>query len=114
MIRTLRTIHGIKSASGANRLIYYFKKIPVLGKHIKGDIYSNVTLKQVLAVIVVILRIVWGFLLTFAYLGLVVYLPILLTSKEIPPAAQYDLFLHIFVCLSFVVAAVCVYFTAYS
>lgn len=106
MIRTLRTIHGIKSASGANRLIYYFKKIPVLGKHIKGDIYSNVMLKQVLAVIVVILRIVRGFLLTFAYLGLVVYLPILLTSKELPTSAQYDLFLHIFVCLSFVVAAV--------
>lgn len=106
MIRTLRTIQEIKIASGANRLIYYFKKMPVLGKRIKGDVYSNAALKQVLTVIVVILRILWGFLSTFAYLGLVVYLPIILTSKQLPLSAQYDLFLHIFVSLSFIVAAV--------
>lgn len=106
MIRTLRTIQGIRSASGANRLIYYFKMIPMIGKLAKDDYYSNVTLKQVLSVIVVILRILRGFLSTFAYLGVVVYLPVIVRSKELPLTEQYDLFLHIFVILSFVVAAV--------
>lgn len=106
MIKTLRTIQAIRIASGANRLIYYFNRIPIVGKLLKDDIYSNAALKQAFAVVVVILRILWGFLSTFAYLGLVVFLPVILTSREMPLAEQYDLFLHIFVSLSFVVASV--------
>ncbi|WP_313640840.1 hypothetical protein [Paenibacillus sp.] len=106
MIRTLRSIQRIRGSSGANRLIYYFKKLPVLGKLLKDDIYSNVALKQIFAGIVLVLKVLWGFLNKFAYLGIVVYLPIVLTNKELPLAEQYALFLHIFVVLSFIVAAV--------
>ncbi|AIQ22803.1 hypothetical protein NSQ90_07925 [Paenibacillus sp. FSL H7-0737] len=106
MISTLRSIQRIRGSSGANRLIYYFKKLPVLGKLLKGDIYSNIALKQVFAGIVLALKVVWGFLGKFAYLGIVIYLPIVLTHKELPHAEQYALFLHIFIVLSFIVAAV--------
>lgn len=106
MISTLRTIQAIRGSSAANRLIYYFKKLPVLGKLLKGDIYSNIALKQFFAWIALILKVFWGFLSKFAYLGIVVYLPIVLLHKEMPLAEQYALFLHIFIILSFIVAAV--------
>lgn len=106
MLRTLRTIQGIRGSSGANLLIYYFKKIPGIGKLLKGEIYSNIQLKQIFAWVVLVFKVLWGFLNKFAYLGIMIYLPVVLTSKDLPIAQQYALFLHIFVIISFVVAAV--------
>ncbi|MHA6531460.1 hypothetical protein [Paenibacillus sp. BAC0078] len=106
MISTLKTIMEIRGASGANRLLYYFGRIPVLGKLINDSVYSRATLKKTFTVLAVILRIIWGFLSKFAYLGIIVYTPILLTTKELPVSEQYDLYLYVLVLLSFIVGAV--------
>lgn len=106
MIRTLRSIQNIRGSSGANRLIYFFKKLPFIGKVLKGDIYSNVELKQIFAWIVLVLKVLWGFINKFAYLGIMVYLPIILTNKDLPLTEQYTLFIHTFVVLSFIIGAV--------
>lgn len=106
MFRTLRTIQRVRGSSGANLFIYYFKKIPGIGKMLKGEIYSNIQLKQIFAWVVFVFKVLWGFLNKFAYLGIIIYLPVSLISKDLPIAQQYALFLHIFVVISFVVAAV--------
>lgn len=96
----------IRGASGANRVLYYFGRLPVLGKLINDSIYSRRALKKTFTAVAIILRIIWGFLSKFAYLGLIVYTPILLTNKELPVSEQYDLYLYVLVLLSFVVGAV--------
>lgn len=106
MIKTLNTILDIRGASGANRLIYYLQRLPVIGKMAKNDLYSRTGLKKTLTVIVLILKIIWGFLTKFAYLGIVVYWPVITIGKELPPAEQYQLYLQVLVIISCVVAAV--------
>lgn len=106
MIDTLRLIMQIRGASGANRLLYYFKRFPVIGNKIKDEVYSRTSLKNMLAVIVTILKVLWGFLSKFAYLGFMIYLPLMYASSELPPSEQYQQYLHMLVTVSFGVAAV--------
>ncbi|MBW4085515.1 hypothetical protein [Paenibacillus sp. S150] len=106
MISTLKSIMEIRGASGANRLLYYFGRIPLLGRLMNDSVYSRTALKRTVTILAAILKILWGFLSKFAYLGLIVYLPVLLTARELPASGQYDLYLHILVLLSFVVAGV--------
>ncbi|WP_379160353.1 hypothetical protein [Paenibacillus sp. sgz5001063] len=106
MISTLNTIMEIRGASGANRLLYYFGKLPVVGKLVNDSVYSRTSLKKKFTILVLILKIIWGFLSKFAYLGLIVYLPVLLTAKELSLSEQYDLYLHVLVLISFGVSVV--------
>ncbi|KWX80666.1 hypothetical protein AMQ84_02940 [Paenibacillus riograndensis] len=106
MINTLNTIMKIRGASGANRLLYYFGRLPLIGKLMNDSVYSKASLKKTFTIAVLILKMIWGFLSKFAYLGLVVYLPVQLAVKELPLAEQYDLYLYILVLLSFGVGAV--------
>ncbi|UQZ35721.1 hypothetical protein C2I18_20645 [Paenibacillus sp. PK3_47] len=106
MINTLKTIMGIRSASGANRLLYYLKGFPVIGKRIKDEVYSWENLKKALALIVTVLKVLWGFLNKFAYLGLVIYWPLMLLSSGLTPSALYQQYLHVLVVISFLVAPV--------
>ncbi|WP_054939640.1 hypothetical protein [Paenibacillus ihuae] len=106
MFSTLNSIIEIRGASGANRLMYYFGRIPLLGKVMNDSVYSRSGLKKTFTAIAVILNILYGFLSKFAYLGLVVFFPIMLAGKELPLSQQYDLYLHVVVLLSFGVSAV--------
>ena len=106
MISTLKGIMEIRGMSCANRLMFYFRKLPVLGKLVPASVYSETALKQTLAVIVYVLKAIWGFLAKFAYLGLLVYWPVLLAGRNVPHQEQYNLYLQVLICISFIVAAV--------
>ncbi|AIQ28452.1 hypothetical protein P40081_09875 [Paenibacillus sp. FSL P4-0081] len=108
MISTLKAIMEIRGMSGANRLIFYFRKIPVIGKLLPASAYAETALKRTLSVIVYILKAIWAFLSKFAYLGLMVYMPVKLAGSELTLtlSAQYQLYLQVLLCLSFLVAAV--------
>lgn len=108
MISTLRAIMEIRGMSGANRLMFYFRKIPVIGKLLPASAYAETSLKRTLSVIVYILKAIWAFLSKFAYLGLMVYLPVKLAGSELTLtlSAQYQLYLQVLLCLSFLAAAV--------
>lgn len=106
MIKTLNSIMEIRGASGANWLIYYFKRIPGLGKLLKDDLYAQAALKKILAVIANILKAIWGVLSKFAYLGIMVYWPVLQAGEDRLLSEQYDMYLQVLVLISFVVAAV--------
>ncbi|WP_150274520.1 hypothetical protein [Paenibacillus tepidiphilus] len=106
MLRTLRSIMEIRGASGANRLIYYFRRIPLLGRMMKEGMYARAELKQALTVIVQILRVLWGFLGKFMYLGIVIYWPVTAVGNDLPPQEQYGLYLQMILLLSFALAGV--------
>ncbi|WP_151737808.1 hypothetical protein [Paenibacillus tengchongensis] len=106
MHRTLRSIIKIRGASGANRLIYYFRRLPLVGKLLRDDVYARTDVKQVLTVIVQILKVLWGFLGKFIYLGLIIYWPVTSIGKDLLPQEQYSLYLQLVLLLSFVAAGV--------
>ncbi|KUP20999.1 hypothetical protein [Paenibacillus sp. DMB5] len=106
MLSTLNTIMDIRGVSGANRIMYYFMRIPWLGTLMKDNVYSNRTLKKSFTIAALILRILYGFLTRFAYLGLIIYLPVSLAGGDLTQPQQYNLYLHILLLLSFGVSAV--------
>lgn len=106
MISTLKGILEIRGMSGANRLMFYFRAIPGLGKLMPASIYAETALKKTLSVFVYILKVIWAFLTKFLYLGIVVYLPVKLLGEDLTEPVQYKLYLQIIICLSFLVAAV--------
>jgi len=103
---TLTSILNIRTATGINRLIYYSKRIPWIGKSLNDSLYADHSLKKNLAVIVTILKVVWSILNKFLYIGLLMYLPVVLLQKDLPAGEQFEIFLNIFVLLSLVVAAI--------
>lgn len=105
MISTLNSILNIRVSSTTNRLIFYFQKIPIMGKWMNDSLYGNLSFKRSLAIIVMILSVIWGLLSKFMYIGALIYLPVIYLKKELPVTEQLELFQYIFVLLSFVTAA---------
>lgn len=103
MIKAIMNGYKVTFAQSANAMIYFLKRIPLVGKKIPDSIYKQITLKAELAVISEIFRIFGGFFRKALYLGIMVVLPAFLIfhdrSKLIPP------FLHMFFILSFVLGS---------
>ncbi|MDF2649374.1 MAG: hypothetical protein K0Q73_5179 [Paenibacillus sp.] len=106
MLRTLSTLLTIRTSAAANRFIYYAQKLPLIGSHITDNAYSNLKAKRWAAVIVLILSLLWGFFSKLAYMGLLVYLPVAELGRTLSKDDQLQLFFHIFIMLSFVIAGV--------
>ncbi len=106
LFSTLNNILNIRASSSVNRLIYFYQKIPLIGKLAKDRLYAEISLKKNLTVVVTILGMIWGILNKFLYIGVLMYLPVVYFQKDLPASDQFDLFLGIFVLLSFIVAAI--------
>ncbi|WP_127585388.1 hypothetical protein [Paenibacillus koleovorans] len=106
MLRTFSTLLAIRTSSTANRLIFYAQKLPLIGGRIPGTLYSNLAGKKVISILATILTLLWGLLSKLAYTGLLVYLPAVGLSGLLSQEDQLQLFLHIFLLLSFGVAGI--------
>ncbi|RED51159.1 hypothetical protein [Cohnella lupini] len=106
MLRTFSTLFSIRTSSTVNRLIYYAQMLPLVGSRIKNTQYANLEGKKAIAIIAFLLNIVWGFVSKLAFLGLMVYLPVVALNGGLSQEDQLSLFLHIFLLLSFVMAGV--------
>lgn len=106
MHRTLNTILNLQSSSFANRLIYYVQKLPLIGKLIGDNAYSRLGLKRTAAIAALLLSVSWGFLTGMLYIGLIIYYPVVVLGKELPPERQLEIFRHIFLIITFIVAGV--------
>lgn len=102
MFRTFRTLLFIRITSGANRLIYYAQKLPFIGRRVGDGWYAHRAVKQVPAVVALILVLLWSFLSRAAYIGLFIYMP----AAAYAEADSRLWFGHLFFVLSFVVAGV--------
>lgn len=106
MMRTLSTLLAIRTSITANLFIYYIQKLPLIGKLVRDSFYANLELKKVVSVIALLFTLLWGFLLRFMYLGILVYLPVIGLGEGLSEENQLRQFIHIFAIISFVVAGV--------
>ncbi|XID91961.1 hypothetical protein ACF3MZ_26335 [Paenibacillaceae bacterium WGS1546] len=106
MMGIIRTLLAIRTSSAANLFIFYFRKLPLIGKLLPESAYANLPIKRAAAALVFIASIVWGFASRFLYLGLMVYWPVSAYGQSLPEEDRLLLFFHIFILLSFAVAAV--------
>lgn len=106
MLRTLNTLHAIRISITANLFIYYIQKLPLLGKLVRDSFYGNLDFKKIVTVIALLFTQLWGVMLRFMYLGILIYLPVIGIGGELPEEDRLKQFVHIFTVISFVVAAV--------
>lgn len=101
MLQTARNISRIRSFSGFNWLMYYIKRIPLVGRLVKDSVYADAELKETLSILVTVLRLLKAFVTKFLYVGLMLYMPVQLGdwSQE----EKLALFWHAFFVLSFLV-----------
>jgi hypothetical protein len=105
-MRTLSILLTIRTFSTANRFIYFAQKLPLIGKQIKDTAYAKLGGKRVVTLMALILNVLWGLVSKLAYTGLLVYFPTVALSHVTNQEEQLQLFLHLFILLSFVVAGV--------
>ncbi|MCM3130071.1 hypothetical protein ACFQ3J_23670 [Paenibacillus provencensis] len=106
MLRTLNTILQLQVSSIANRLIYYVQKLPLIGGLVGDTAYSRAGLKRAGAIAALLLSILWGFLASMLYIGLVIYIPVVTLGTDLAPERQLNLFWHIFFIITFIIAGV--------
>ncbi|MHA6480675.1 hypothetical protein ACX1C1_01855 [Paenibacillus sp. strain BS8-2] len=107
MLSMFRTLLAIRTSIGANLLLYYVQKLPFAGKLIKNSVYSNLELKRVISVVALLLTWLWGFILRFAYVGLLLYLPVVVIAGDGWTQEQrLGQFLYMFFIISYIIAAV--------
>lgn len=82
MIRTLKDIFALGIAENVNAFLYYFKRIPLLGRLLSDKIYGDESLKKAITILVMLFRAAWGFLGKMIYIGLTMYLPISLLYRD--------------------------------
>lgn len=102
-----RTLLAIRTSIATNLLIYYVQKLPLIGKLLNNSLYANLELKRAISIIARLISWLWGFILRFLYIGIMVYLPVTgLAGKEWTDDQRLGLFMHIFAIISFAVAPV--------
>ncbi|CAN7616093.1 hypothetical protein [Paenibacillus sp. LjRoot56] len=106
MLRTLNTLLAIRTSIRVNLLMYYIQKLPLIGKLVKNSFYANLDFKKAISVIVLLFNQLWGVMLRFVYLGVLIYIPVIGIGKGLSEADQLQQFIHIFTIISFVAAAV--------
>ncbi|WMJ24414.1 hypothetical protein RBG61_07040 [Paludicola sp. MB14-C6] len=105
MIKTLQNIFKVSASQTVNQFIYYFKRIPLIGKILPDSIYQDGSLKIVLSAMIYIFVTCFIFFKKALYLGLSIVLPMAILHDTIPKAQQLNAGIQIFVVLSFVIGA---------
>lgn len=100
MIQTQRNIFHIMASENANWFIYYFKRIPFIGKILPDSIYGNITLKKRVAVLAAIAGIFGKIFGKAFFAGLSMVAPVFFMEKS--PSLRYAAFLHIFLMISLI------------
>jgi hypothetical protein len=106
MFRTFITLLTIRASILVNLLMYYIQNLPLIGKLIKESAYANLELKRNISIIAFLLILLWGFMLRFAYVGLLVYLPVASLGEGLTEEISLRQFVHILTIISFIVACV--------
>lgn len=101
MIDTLKNILYISISNRINFLIYYFKRLPLIGKILKDTAYKELQLKKIIAIIVLIIKAARGFIGPIAYVGVAIYLPIFFFYKDFSIEDKYSVFSYMIFIMSF-------------
>jgi hypothetical protein len=104
MINTFITSYKVSFAQNANALIFFLKRIPLLGKKIPEKLYKHTQAKFALGILSEILGLLKGFIKTALYLGLVIILPAYLMDRT--SSQLLSKFFYIFFILSFMLSPI--------
>lgn len=106
MISTISRIWQLQMITLVNRLIYFTQKLPFVGNLISEQTYAAVRTKRTIGAIAVILLVLVGLLESLLYFGGMLALPILLWTENVNRTEHFNLFLHMYFCISGVMAGV--------
>lgn len=106
MISTISRMWQLQMITLVNRLIYFTQKLPFVGHLISEQTYAAFRTKRTIGAIAVILLFLAGLLESLLYFGGMFALPMLLWTKNVNSTEHFTLFLHMYFCLSGVMAGV--------
>lgn len=106
MLKTLKTVFSINASSTVNKFLYYFRRLPLIGKFLPELLYKDAALKKIFLIIAGVLRILNQFLFKALYVGAMCVLPVVLLYENLPVSGQWPAFVHLFFFLSFVAGAI--------
>lgn len=105
-MRTLNTVLAIQTATIINMLIFYLGKFPLIRRLNTKRLYAKSGFKKAMAIPIRIFIIIGGILLSLAYVGIVIYLPVVSLGQPLPQEDLLQQFYHMIFLLSFVVSGI--------
>lgn len=106
MISTISRIWQLQMITLVNRLIYFMQKLPFVGQLISEQTYAAFRTKRTISAIAVILLFVAGLLESLLYFAGMFVLPMLLWTENVNRTEHFNLLLHMYFCISGVMAGV--------
>lgn len=103
---TITTMWRLQATTWANRLIYYAQRLPLLRQVVSERAYAAVRAKRMAGVAAVVLMLVFGLGGSLLYFGAMMALPLHLWAAEWAADDRRALFVHMYFCLSVLMAAV--------
>lgn len=87
-VNTLKNIFRIMASENLNIFIYYFKRIPLLGRLLPDAVYAKVELKTAISVVVLIITAIANLVKKSLYIVLMIILPAMLIVKGQRPSTE--------------------------
>lgn len=106
MIVMLLAILNINATTNANRVIFYFKKLPLIGKLMPDKIYGDSELKMIATVVVTLLNVIRKLIGKTMYIVILIVLPLVFFYKEESLSIQPEAFINVFFFLSFIAGTI--------
>jgi hypothetical protein len=101
IINSVLVSFRISTATMMNKIIYYFKKIPLIGQAMPDSAYGFGDIKTFVSVLLAAVRFLGLIFWKAIYVMLVAFLPVTVFLSGYPQALQYPGYLNILVFLSF-------------
>lgn len=101
MLNTLKNIFNINMSNRINFTIYYFKRIPLIGKLLKDTVYKELGIKKIISIFVLITKVVKDLIGPILYAGITIYLPIFFRYRDYSFEEKYSVFTYLLFILNF-------------
>jgi len=102
VIIMLLAILNINATMNTNRVIFYFKRIPLIGSRMSDKIYGDIDLKMMVTIVVTIFNGIRKLFNKALYVGLMIVLPLLYFYEYKIEAIPPEAFINLFFFLSFI------------
>ncbi|ETT32903.1 hypothetical protein C162_30934 [Paenibacillus sp. FSL R7-269] len=106
MLNTMVTMWQLQMATLVNKLIFYSRRLPLIGRFITERAYGAVHAKRRVGRIAVVLILLGGIAESLLYFGVLLALPIALWTDDWAADERLALFVHMYFCISVLLAGV--------
>lgn len=106
MYRTFVNTYKVSFAQGANTLIYFLKKVPIIKNCISEKLYAQLEIKITLGVISEILKFLFGFIKKGFYIGIMIFIPAIFLKNSVMNIDIKIYALHILFFLNFILGSI--------